>query len=147
MSCCLEVFDEVVADISATNNNDVHVDVLLGFLHRCFEVGLQLLGEGVAGISFDDVAEEASRHRCCTEHVDAMFLEHGCADGIVDACQHRRHIEDTLSHLTCHNVAVIAICDGNKHIGAFDTCLSQDIHVSRRTDEAFAFERCAESSE
>jgi hypothetical protein len=29
----LEVLYEVVADISATNNDDIHVRILLGFLH------------------------------------------------------------------------------------------------------------------
>ena len=76
-----------------------------------------------------------------------MLLEHGCAYRIVDTCQDRRDIKDTLSDLACHDVAVIAIRDGNKCIRAFDTRLAQDIHVGRRTDEALAFKRCAKPSE
>ena len=143
----LEVFDEVVADISATYNDDIHVCVLSGFLYGCIQVGLQLFGKGIAGIAFDNVAEEASGHRCRAEHVDAVFLEHGCAYGVINPCQNGRDIEDTLGHLAGHDVAVIAIRDGNKCIRAFHTSLTQNIHVGRGTDEALAFERCAKSTE
>ena len=79
--------------------------------------------------------------------MDTVFLEHGCADWIVDTCQNGWDIKDAFGNLACHNVAVIAIRDGNKCIRAFDTGLAQDIHVGPRTNEALALERCAKPSE
>src|SRR5438067_10490410 len=120
-----EVAREVVADRAASHHDDVHR--ALGALHQDT---LDVLGAFDGG----------------TDRVDAELLVGLGTLGIVDTGHHVRDLEDVLGDLGGHDVAVVALCDGDETVGLLDAGPAEDVDVGAVADDLVAAEVPGEDS-
>lgn len=138
-----QVFSEVVADVAAAHEDNVHRLNAPDFVEIVLEMGSQRHGDGSQG----EVAKISRRDRRRTVRLNAELLIGGGAGRIVDSAEYGTDAENVLGDLCGHDIPIVAVGNGDENIGFLNARALENVHVGSLTDERRSFESFAESSE